>query len=65
MNVFYKVEHPSEEEDKQAQQSPMETFTLILPLDVTTVNNTSDSSGVTERAIAGATEVVTVGVLIE
>ena len=37
----------------------METVTLILPLEATTVNNLSDRSGVTEVAIAGATEGVT------
>ena len=59
MTVFYDVEHPSEEEDTRAQQSPMETATLILPLEATTVNNQSNSSGVTARAIAGATAGVT------
>ena len=34
----------------------METVTLILPLEATTVNNPSDSSGVTAGEIAGATE---------
>ena len=64
MTVFYDVEHPYEEEETRAQQSPMETFTLILPLEATTVNNTSDSSGVTVGAITGATAGVTAGVLI-
>ena len=65
MAVFYNVEHPYEEEDTCAQQSPMETVTLILPLEVTTVNNTSDSSGVTAGEIAGATAGMTAGALIE
>ena len=56
MTVFYEVKHPSREEDTRAQQSPMETVTLILPLEATTVNNPSNSSGVTVVAIAGATE---------
>ena len=33
----------------------METVNLILPLEAMTVNNPSDSSGVTAGAIAGAT----------
>ena len=37
----------------------METVTLILPLELTTVNNPSNSSGVTEGAISGATAAVT------
>ena len=37
----------------------METVTLILHLEAKTVNNPSNSSGVTEGAIAGATEGVT------
>ena len=32
----------------------MKTVTQILPLEATTVNNPSDSSGVTAGAIAGA-----------
>ena len=59
MTVFYEVKHPSEEEDTLAQQSPMETVTLILPLEETTVNNPSDISGVTVGAIAGSTAGVT------
>ena len=55
MTVFYDVEHPPEEEDTRAQQSPMETVTLILPLKATNVNNPSNSSGATEGAIAGVT----------
>ena len=43
----------------------METVTLILPLEATTINNPSDSSGVTAGAISGATEGVTAGALIE
>ena len=43
----------------------METVTLILPLEATTVNNPSDSSGVTARAITGATAGVTSGALID
>ena len=38
----------------------MKNVTQILPLEETTVNNPSNSSGVTAGAIAGATEVVTV-----
>ena len=37
----------------------METVTLILPLEATTVKNPSGSSGVTAGAIVGATEAVT------
>ena len=37
----------------------METVTLILPLEATTMKNTSDSSGVTEGEISGATAGVT------
>ena len=37
----------------------MDTITLIMPLEATTVNNPSDSSGVTDGAIAGATAGVT------
>ena len=59
MTVFYDVEHPSREEDTRPQKSPMETVTLILPLEATTVNNPSNSSGVTAGAIAGATAGVT------
>ena len=36
-----------------------------MPLEATTVNNPSDSSGVTAGAIAGATAGVTAGALIE
>ena len=43
----------------------METVTLIISLEATTVNNTSNSSGVTEGEIAGATAGVTPGELIE
>ena len=43
----------------------METVTLILPLETTTVNNTSGSSGVTAGAIDGVTAAVTAGELIE
>ena len=65
MIVFNKVEHPSEEEDKRAQQSQMKTVTLILPLEKTTVNYPSDSSVVTAVAISGAIVGVTAGSLIE
>ena len=65
MTVFYKVENPSEEEDKCAQQSLMETVTLILPLEATNVNNSSNSSGVTAGVIAGATAGVTAEALID
>ena len=37
----------------------METVTLILPLEVTTVENTRDSSGVTAGVTAGAKAGVT------
>ena len=60
MNDFYDVEQPSEEKDTQAQQSPMETVTLILTLESTDVNNLSNSSGVTAGAIAVATAGVAV-----
>ena len=43
----------------------METVTLILPLEATTVNNPSDSSGVTAGVIAGAIEGVTEGAFID
>ena len=43
----------------------METITLIMPLEMTTINIPSDSSGVTAGAIAGVTAGVTVGALIE
>ena len=59
MTVFYDVEHPSREKDTRAEQSPMETVTLILPLEATTLNNPSGSSGVTAGEIAGATSGVT------
>ena len=59
MTILYEVEHPFEEEDTRAQQSPKETITLILPLEATTVNNSSKISGVTAGAISGATAGVT------
>ena len=65
MTVINKVEDPSEEEDTRIQQSPMETVTLIQPLEATTENNPCDSSGVTAGAIAGAIAGVTAGVLLE
>ena len=37
----------------------METVTLILPLEATTVNNPIDRSGVTAGEISGATAAVT------
>ena len=37
----------------------MKTVTLILPLEATTVNNPSNSSGVTAGEIAGATAALT------
>ena len=37
----------------------MNPVTVILPLEATTMNNKSDSSGVTAGAIAGATARVT------
>ena len=43
----------------------METVTLILPLEATTVNNLSDSIGVTASVIAGVAAAVTSGALIE
>ena len=54
LTVFYEIEHPSEEEDTRAQQSPMETDTPILPLEDTTVNNPSNRSVVIAGAIAGS-----------
>ena len=65
MTVSYDVEHTSEEEDTRAQQSPMETVTLILPLEATNVNNPSNRSAVTAGSIAGAKSGVTTGALIE
>ena len=43
----------------------MKTITLILPLEATTVNNPSDSSGVAVVVTAGAIEGVTEGALID
>ena len=43
----------------------METVTLIMPLEAMTDINPSNSSGVTEGAIAGATAGVTAVALIE
>ena len=43
----------------------METVTLILPLEATTVNNPSNSRVVTAGVIAGAIAGVTSGALIE
>ena len=43
----------------------METITLILNLEATTVNNPSDSSGKTAGVIAGVISGVTVGALID
>ena len=37
MTVFYEVEHPSEEEDIRAWQSPMVTVTLIMTLETTAI----------------------------
>ena len=65
MTVFCEVEHPSEEEDTRARQSQMKTVTLILPLEKTTVNNPSDSSGVAAGLIAGVIAVITSRALIE
>ena len=65
MTVFYDVEHSSEEDDTCAQQSPIETVTLILPLEVTTVNNPNNSSGVIAGAIAVVTAGVKAGALID
>ena len=65
MTVFYKVKHPSEEEDTRAYQLLIETVTLILPLEATTNINPSDSSGVILEAISGATAGVTAVALIE
>ena len=42
MTVFYNVKHPCREEDTRALHSLIETVTLILPLEATTVNNPSD-----------------------
>ena len=65
MNVFYEVEHPSEEEDTRARKSLIETVTLILPLEAVTDFNSSNSSGVRAGAIAGVTAGVISVVLIE
>ena len=43
----------------------MKNVTLILSLEAMTVNNPSDSSGVTAGAIAGTTAAVTEGALID
>ena len=43
----------------------MKTVTLILPLEVTTVNNPIDSSGVTEGVTAGVTAGVKAGAVID
>ena len=59
MNFFYDVKYPYREEYQIVQQSPMETVTLILRLEATTVNNPSDISAVTAGAIAGVTAGVT------
>ena len=65
MTFSYKVEHPSEEEDTRAQQSPMETVNLILPLEMMTVNNPNNSSVVTAGEMVEATAGMTAGALIE
>ena len=39
---FYKVKHRYDQEDTHAWQSPMETVTLIMPLEVMTLNNPSN-----------------------
>ena len=44
MTVFYDVKHRYMQEDTLPLQSPMETVTLILPLEVTTMNNPSNST---------------------
>ena len=62
MTVSCEVEHPSKEEDTRYRQSPMKNVTQILPLEATTVNNPSDSNGVTAGAISGAIAGVTAGV---
>ena len=43
----------------------METVTLIMPLEEMTMNNPSESSGVTAGEIEVATEGVTAGALID
>ena len=43
----------------------MKNITLILPLEVTTVNNPSDISVVAASVTAGVTAVVTAGALID
>ena len=65
MTVFCEVEHPSEEENTHALQSPMKTVILILPLDATTVNNPSDSIAVSAGVRAGQIAGVTAGALID
>ena len=62
MTVFYDVEHSSREEDQSAQQSPIKTGTLIMPLKAMTVENPSERSGVTAGATVGMTAVMTAGV---
>ena len=50
LTVFYDVKLHYEQEDTRTGQSSMETVTLIMPLEATTVNNPSDfrsDSGVT------------------
>ena len=65
MTVLCEVKHPSEEKDTWAGQSPMKTVTQILPLEETTLNNPSNSSGVTAGVTAGAIAGVTTGVTSE
>ena len=52
LDFFQEVEHPSEEADTRARQSPMETVALIMLLEAMTVNNPRENSGMTEGAIA-------------
>ena len=56
MTVFCKAEHPSEEEDTRASQSPMKTITPILPLEATTVSDSRSDSRSDTVAKAEATE---------
>ena len=65
MTVFKKVENPSEDVDIRTRQSLIETVTLILPLELTTMNNKSKFSVLTAGEIAGAIAGVTAVVLIE
>ena len=55
LTVLYAVQHRYEQKDKCAWQSPMETVTLIIPLDATAVKNPRNI-----KSYSGATAGVTV-----